>query len=633
MNINFDNENEYVKSILNGGEEYVNKLASNEGKTTKLITERFRRQRVNKHDINEISSKEDAIQVIHSFKGDCYRIGLYFSKSSMRVKSYLGNLLIKKEEFEHLYIKEGKTYDEIVSIIGFPTVVTREYLKNKNSREYHIKQNNDRKMLALRTKYYNNPDKLLQAQKKRENTNTLKYGEPFPLKNSDSVLKMKKTNTDRYGEENVFKVKKFIDKQRNTTKERYGGSHYTDSLEVRLDRIKNIFKKTRYVIRPEQALTLILGTVNGVVSKDMNSLIKDYLKDNGKTKLTLSELSENILGLPYGYINGLHGSSRIQVHSSKYLHSNRRGMEEELGRYLESFNHKIIYNKLYDSIGRKQLDFYIPDLKIAFEFNGTYYHASLGSERGVSRSYHLKKAMDARDKMGITVFYVWESDWTDPIRKNILLSQIAYKMHSEKIIHIPARKTLVKKITAKEAELFFYKNHIQGGKGTSGKERFGLFYNDELVAAMTFGKRYTGNKYWELIRFANKLNTTVMGGASKLLKAFEREHENEPIMSYANNDFGFSSEKSMYTKLGFSYVKTTAPGYHWVNTKSTDVINRQKVMPKNLLLYTQGKRIEPFIGATKDFRSENPGETENEYMLRNGYLKVFNAGNDLYEKK
>ena len=83
---------------------------------------------------------------------------------------------------------------------------------------------------------------------------------------------------------------------------------------------------------------------------------------------------------------------------------------------------------------------------------------------------------------------------------------------------------------------FLNSNHLQGN--CISKYRYGLYYNDELVSLMTFGKmrkNLNGKKeegVYELLRFCNKLNTTVVGGASKLLKHFIKTVNPKRIVSY-----------------------------------------------------------------------------------------------------
>ena len=66
----------------------------------------------------------------------------------------------------------------------------------------------------------------------------------------------------------------------------------------------------------------------------------------------------------------------------------------------------------------------------------------------------------------------------------------------------------------------------------------------------------------ELLRFANKLGTDVIGGASRLLKKFIRDNSDvEEIVSYADRRW---SDGSLYEKLGFSLDSTTDPSYFYI---------------------------------------------------------------------
>lgn len=71
-------------------------------------------------------------------------------------------------------------------------------------------------------------------------------------------------------------------------------------------------------------------------------------------------------------------------------------------------------------------------------------------------------------------------------------------------------------VKTKDKTKFLNENHIQGMVGSS--VNIGLYYNNELVSLMTFGKKRlalgnkkSNNDEYELIRFCNKLNTSVVG--------------------------------------------------------------------------------------------------------------------------
>lgn len=62
-----------------------------------------------------------------------------------------------------------------------------------------------------------------------------------------------------------------------------------------------------------------------------------------------------------------------------------------------------------------ELDVYIPDLSLAFEFNGDYWHSDevIRERSGMSADeYHDRKVKLCADK-GVVLTYVWESEWLD----------------------------------------------------------------------------------------------------------------------------------------------------------------------------------------------------------------------------
>lgn len=92
-------------------------------------------------------------------------------------------------------------------------------------------------------------------------------------------------------------------------------------------------------------------------------------------------------------------------------------LEEELFNYIPKIYNGKINIKDRIAIKPKELDVYLPDLKLAFEFDGTYWHAD-------SRFY---KPEDIIDKKKLTAKEVWEQDKFKEdlcISKNIKLYRI-----------------------------------------------------------------------------------------------------------------------------------------------------------------------------------------------------------------
>jgi hypothetical protein len=126
------------------------------------------------------------------------------------------------------------------------------------------------------------------------------------------------------------------------------------------------------------------------------------------------------------------------------------------------------------------------------------------------------------------------------------------------------------------AKEFVEKHHIQGH--AVFKVAYGCFYQGKLLAVMTFGKpRYDRTADYELIRYCSTGN--VIGGASKLLSAFVKEHNPASIVSYCDLRWGTGQ---VYNKLGFlATAQAIKPSYSY--TDFTQRFHRSKFTKKSLI--------------------------------------------------
>jgi hypothetical protein len=162
-----------------------------------------------------------------------------------------------------------------------------------------------------------------------------------------------------------------------------------------------------------------------------------------------------------------------------------------------------------------------------------------------------------------------------------------------------ARKCTIKNITKKECDDFLNINHLQGEDKSS--IRYGLFYNDELVAVMTFCKSRFDKKYeYELSRYCNKKYHRIVGGAGKLLSHFVKNIKPKNLVTYANRRY---SEGKLYESLNFKKVGNTSPNYFYF--KSGNVLYSRKMFQKHLLKIGD-KRVENYV----DPFDTDPGEDD-----------------------
>jgi hypothetical protein len=168
--------------------------------------------------------------------------------------------------------------------------------------------------------------------------------------------------------------------------------------------------------------------------------------------------------------------------------------------------------------GKRHIDIYVPEFSLGIEYNGLYHHSvkSLG-EVNFHRDDHIKKTISAENN-GIQLLHFTDDDWKS--RGDIVRSMIRSKLN--KTERIFARKCSVVEISKNDCDKFLNETNLYGPSRCS--VRLGLVHMCELVAVMTFS---IYKKYCKLERFSSKLDTTVVGGFSKLLSRFRKMNRME----------------------------------------------------------------------------------------------------------
>ena len=280
--------------------------------------------------------------------------------------------------------------------------------------------------------------------------------------------------------------------------------------------------------------------------------------------------------------------------------------ELEIQEFISQYVEIIKGNRKITGDG-KEIDIYIPSKNIAIEYNGLYFH----SDKFQETNYHLDKTKKCEEK-GIKLIHIFEDEWE--YKKEIVKSRIL-NLIGKTPNKIFARNTEIREVESKEAMKFLNDNHLQGKFGA--KVKLGLYYNNELVSLMTFGdlrKNLGSTKEigsYELFRFCNKLNTTVIGGASKLLKHFEKNYKPISIISYADKRW---SQGDLYENLNFNLEGTSKPNYFYIkgNKRENRFLYRKDV------LVSEGYDI---------------NKTEKEIMKDRGYYRIYDCGTIKFKKE
>ena len=221
------------------------------------------------------------------------------------------------------------------------------------------------------------------------------------------------------------------------------------------------------------------------------------------------------------------------------------------------------------TMGRKEIDIFLPEFNLGLEVNGCYWHSHIFK----TPDFHKQKS-DFYMGHGIKIFHIWEHQLMNPIKYTIIKSMLLNKLNltPNKIF---ARKCIIQPVSSKDYKEFCTHNHIQGHSPTQIK--LGLYHNGILVACMGFsklrvnlGNKSTEGKY-ELVRYCTLINTNVVGGASRLLKHFEKTINPQYLVSYSDNDY---SSGNLYKSLNFQDGSFTNISYMYYENRSSSLKNR-----------------------------------------------------------
>jgi len=300
---------------------------------------------------------------------------------------------------------------------------------------------------------------------------------------------------------------------------------------------------------------------------------------------------------PFNHINE-HGCPKCVRQISKW--------EQEVYDFIISLGVDAEHSNREILDGR-EIDIYLPEEHIGIECDGLRWH----NETHKPKNYHLEKTNACKDK-GVRLIHIFEDEW---VHNSEIWKSMLRNMFGKIENRIYARNCEVREVNAREKRRFLKHNHIQGNAQSTFN--YGLFHNGELVSLMTFGnprinmggKKKEGS--YELVRFCNKINTNVIGGAGKLFSHFVKEHNPSEIVSYSDKRWATGK---LYEILGFENTHDSRPNYFYVDNLTRE--NRFKYRKSELV---------------KEGYDKN--KTEHEIMLERGIFRIYDCGTKVWKWK
>lgn len=391
-------------------------------------------------------------------------------------------------------------------------------------------------------------------QNKKKDTLIKKYGVDNPSKSDIIKERKKETNLARFGVDHFSKTDEFNNKIKATSQVKYGVAHPLKSKEVR-NKISATIKEKYGVDSIFQAETV-------------KQKIKNYYNDNHSCDNVsqrhipthiLKILNDKHLLKNTFQTNTVYEMSKIlnvdQTTIHKRLHEfglwdiidySKSNLEKEMAIFLNTLNIKYLSQDRLE-INPFELDFYLPEQKIAIEMNGIYWH----SDKFAHKMYHYNKWKLCKDK-GIHLITIFSDKWENDQNnmKYFLKSILGLKEKG-----VGGRKCYVAPIAGKLAKQFLNKYHLQGYvNGT----HFGAFdVNDNLIGMMTFGK--SRNQIFELKRFVTD-HKSHPGLFSKIFKYAKAVIKFDRVVSFSDNNW-FTG--GMYKMNGFKQITVTKPSHRY----------------------------------------------------------------------
>ena len=445
-------------------------------------------------------------------------------------------------------------------------LLTWDHITSKGIKKYC-----DRKCCAK------DPERL----EKTRQTFLKKYGGNAPICDPAVREKMRRTNQERYGYDFPFESEKIQNKVKQTTLEKYGVDNPAKSEQL-LEKRSKTARKNNYQHYKQMVEQLhhvqLLSTEQEFIASDT----LQFKCDQCSHEWTRERCVAQLVVCPK-CINNFSTSTG----------------EFELVQFIQSiYNGKIVRHDRSILENHQELDIYIPEYKLAIEYNGNWWHNELYCDK----NYHITKTQLCNEKE-IRLIHVFEYEWLYKQQqiKNIIRS--AFKQFDQVVY---ARNCVVQNIDNQTYKQFIELNHLE--RSVNSSNRLGLFYNNQLIAVASFGKSRYKKDEVELYRFCTKSGVRVVGGLSKLIKhsGYGR------IISYV--DLAHFTGNG-YKAAGFKLVKQTTPNYQYTNgQKLIDRLNCQKHKLPQLLK-------EKF----------DPNLTEGENMAQIGYYKLYDCGNLKFE--
>lgn len=235
---------------------------------------------------------------------------------------------------------------------------------------------------------------------------------------------------------------------------------------------------------------------------------------------------------------------------------NSHTKQRELLNIIKLFYNKEIKYNCRTIIKPKELDIYIPEKKLAIEFNGIYWHSM---NKGCNINYHQQKSIMCLEK-GIKLIHIYDNEWNNKITRKIILAELKRNLCND----IQYKNYIIENINYLTYRNFCIKNNFNISKKYN--ICLGVFINNKLVQVFTLMSR---TNTYKIIN--NYIDSDYNTDFTTTLLDYTINNYNPKII-LCNIDFN-KDDGNIYKNYGFICRKISKPNKFYIDINTGLILN------------------------------------------------------------
>ena len=253
----------------------------------------------------------------------------------------------------------------------------------------------------------------------------------------EMLEKYKCTCLEKYGTEFIFKLDEFKEKSKKTCLKKYGSEYYyqTDEFKEKADKTRlRKFGAISHSQSDHWKSLMYENFKNTLINLGYYNLgyrLISY-KGNGDYEIYCPHCKQNFITKTSGQFWNRHPKHHEICTNCNPLHKPYSYGEKELAEYVSSIYDGTISENNRTVIKPRELDIYLPELHLAIEYNGDYWHANpkyysedhiIGDVAAKTVWKEDKQKINRCIKAGIELLIIWEDDWInrqDVVKQELL---------------------------------------------------------------------------------------------------------------------------------------------------------------------------------------------------------------------